>query len=140
MSSVRRRCSNAQDIKDQHSSSTNEEPLALGSAAGRGYVSVLAMNRAMQTLQLLWVAMLVYWLSCKFRANLDGTRMKERNIPEIRILPEAVARSERRPSKASMAIALRLRRIKPFPFVDSAGKRVFPTHLLHQYGVGVHTH
>ena len=48
MSSVRRRCSNAQDIKDQHSSSTNEEPLALGSAAGRGYVSVLAMNRAMQ--------------------------------------------------------------------------------------------
>lgn len=64
MSPVHRCYSNAQDIKDQHSSSTNEVPLALGSAARRGHVSVLAMNRAMRTLQLLWVAMLVYWLSC----------------------------------------------------------------------------
>ena len=62
VSNVRRCCSNAQDIEDQHSSSTNEELLALGSAAGRGYMSVLAMNRAMQIVQPIWVAMLVYWL------------------------------------------------------------------------------
>ena len=48
--------------------------------------------------------------------------LDEGNIPEIRILPEVVEveRSERRPSKASIAIALRLRRIKPNSFVDRA--------------------
>ena len=60
MNNVHRCYSNAQDIQDQHSSSTNVVLIALGSAAGRRYVSALGMNRAMQILQLLWVAMLVH--------------------------------------------------------------------------------
>ena len=60
MNNVHRCYSNAQDIQDQHSSSTTLVLIALGSAAGRGYVSALGMNRAMQILQLLWVAMLVH--------------------------------------------------------------------------------
>ena len=50
MDAVNRYYSNAQDIKDQHSSSTNEVWLALGSAAGRGDMSVVGMSRAMQNL------------------------------------------------------------------------------------------
>ena len=72
-------------------------------------MSVLAIKRTMQILQLLWVA------KGKFKANMDSTRiLNEGNIPEIRILPEAGERSKRRPSNASMAIALRLKRIKFF--------------------------
>ena len=52
MNNVHRCYSNAQDIQDQHSSSTNVVLIALGSAAGRGDVSALDMNRAMQILQL----------------------------------------------------------------------------------------
>ena len=71
--------------------------LALGSAAGAWICVGICHKANHANIAAIMGSNLVYWLSCKFRANMDGTRiLKEGNIPEIRILPEAGCRTKRK--------------------------------------------